>query len=214
MIINILMGLVQPCNQLVDSMLTGSSLGLDAMKAFSLFFPVGSLVTALGCVFSIGTQINCAHMLGRGKPELTRMLVRTSLSAAAGFSVILGVFIFAFSSNVAIMVGANSAAVGQISATSDCLRGYAIGIPAVFLMNIMLSLLQLEGKKRMVILLAVCNLAVNALMDVANIAVFKMGLFGMTLATSIANLAVFAVLLIYFLFFSNMFHFSLSIPET
>ena len=212
MLVNILMGLVQPCNQLVDSILTGNSLGLEAMEAFSLFFPVGGLVIALGSVFSIGVQINCSHMLGSGKFDEIKGLLKTAFTSAVVFSLVFAVLLFVFSSQVSVLIGAKEEVAGQIGLTSEYLRGYSVGIPAIFLMNIMLSLMQLEGKKNIVILLTVSNLIVNAAGDIANILVFKKGLFGMAFATSAANITVFLILLIYFLFFSKMFRFSLSLP--
>ena len=67
MSVNILIGLIQPFNQFVDSMLTGKGLGVSALAAYALFLPVSSLVLALSSFFSIGTQITCSHMLGKLK---------------------------------------------------------------------------------------------------------------------------------------------------
>ena len=62
MTVNILIGLVQPCNQFVDSMLTGKGLGVAALNAYALFLPVGALMLAISSFFAIGTQINCSHI--------------------------------------------------------------------------------------------------------------------------------------------------------
>ena len=208
--VNILSSLIQPCNQFIDSMLTGNGLGIEAMQAYALFFPLGSLVVALSCVFSVGTQINCSHMLGKGEFENSGKLVKTSFLSAAVFSVSITVLLTVLAPQIAVLLGASSDVPGQISDVVSCLRGYAPGIPAIFLMGIMMSLLQLEGRRQMVIALSVVNLTINLLGDIMNLMVFRKGLFGMALATSIANTFVFLILLVYFLFYSRMFRFSLA----
>ncbi len=210
MTVNILIGLVQPFNQFVDSMLTGRGLGLEALKAYALFLPVGSLILALSSFFALGTQITCSHMLGSGRFSETKKLVQTALLSGSVFSVLFAVVLFGFSSQIAVLLGANPGISGQIQETASYLRGYALGIPAIFLVSIMISLLQLEGKKKFVVLLSLCIFVINATGDLANIFVFKKGLFGMAAATAAANITVFLLLLIYFLAASRMFHFSLA----
>lgn len=210
MTVNILIGLVQPCNQFVDSMLTGQGLGLAALKAYALFLPVGSLIVAISSFFAIGTQINCSHMLGSGRFKETKKLVQTALLSATVFSLLLAVVLFGFSSKIAVLLGASDAVTGQIQDTAAYLRGYAPGIPAIILVGILMSLLQLEGKKKLVTLLSVCIFIINGTGDLANILIFKKGLFGMAAATAAANIAVCIILLIYFLTASRIFRFSLA----
>ena len=210
MSVNILIGLVQPFNQFVDSMLTGKGLGVAALAAYALFLPVSSLVLALSSFFSIGTQITCSHMLGSGRFDETGKLIRTSFLSATVFSTVFAAVLFGFSSQVAVILGASDAFAGQIQDTASYLRGYAPGIPAIFLVTIMMSLLQLEGKKHLVVRLSLCIFVINGTLDIANLYLFKMGLFGMAAATAAAYIAVFLDLLRYFLTSSKMFRFSLA----
>ena len=210
MAVNILIGLVQPCNQLIDSMLTGQGLGLDALKAYALFLPIGSLMFAVSSFFAIGTQINCSHMLGSGRFGETKKLVQTSLLSATVFSFLLAAVLFVFASQIAVLRGANDAVPGQIEDTAAYLRGYAPGIPAIILVGVLMSLLQLEGRKKLAVLLSVCIFLINGTGDLANIFFFRLGLFGMAAATAAANIVVCVVLMIYFLTASRMFRFSLA----
>lgn len=210
MTVNILVGLVQPFNQFVDSMITGQGLGLAALKAYALFLPVGSLMLAISSFFVIGTQINCSHMLGSGRFTETKKLVQTALLSATVFSFLLAAILFGASFRIAVLLGASDAVTGQIQDTAAYLRGYAPGIPAIILAGILMSLLQLEGKKKLVVLLSVCIFIINGTGDLANVFIFKKGLFGMAAATAAANIAVCIVLLIYFLTASRMFRFSLA----
>ena len=210
MTVNILIGLVQPCNQFVDSMLTGQGLGISALNAYALFLPVGALMLAISSFFAIGTQINCSHMLGSGKFADMKRFVQTALLSAVVLSVLLAVILFCFSSSIAVLLGANDSVPGQIQDTASYLRGYAPGIPAIILVGILMSLLQLEGKKKLVVLLSVCIFIINGTGDLANLFVFRQGLFGMAAATAVANIAVCIVLVIHFLAASRMFRFSIA----
>ena len=209
MSVNILIGLVLPFNQFVDSMLTGRGLGVAALAAYALFLPVSSLVLALSSFFSIGTQITCSHMLGSGRFDETRSLIRTAFLSATVFSSVFASILFFFSSQIAVILGASDAFAGQIQDTASYLRGYAPGIPAIFLVTMMMSLLQLEGKKKLVTRLSLCIFVINGTLDLANIYLFKKGLFVMAAATATAYIIVFLALLHYFLSSSKMFRFSL-----
>ena len=208
MIVNILLGLVQPCNQLIDSVVTGKMLGTDALKTFALILPVMSLVAAVSFVFSIGTQINVSNTIGKGRSEEAQVVVNTSFFSAIVFSLAFAAVLFAFSGPIAVLLGASNVVEGQINDASRYLCAYAIGIPAVFLVNTMLSLLQLEGKKKIVVLLSLCVIFVNVSGDLLNVFVLKQGMFGIALATSAANITVCVILIVYFLHCSRMFRFS------
>ena len=209
MVVNILIGLVQPMNQFVDSALTGKGLGTAALQAYALFMPIASLAIAVSCVFSIGTQISCSHQIGKGNFKEAQKLLQTSLSSAFLFSAVFTAVLFAFSEKIAVLSGASEAVSGQIKDTEEYISGYAFGIVPMFLTNILIFLLQLEGKKRLAVVCSLCVFFVNAAGDLANLYIFKGGLFGMAFATSLSNMAAFAGVLIYFLFFSSVFRFSL-----
>ncbi len=207
--VNILASLIQPCNQLIDSILTGKYLGQDALAVCALFLPAISLVMALSAFFSVGTQITCSHLLGKGCFDEIRSLLSTSFLSSSVFSCLLTLALLVFPAQAALLLGADAAS-GQLQQTISYLQGYAPGIPAVFLTNIMLSLLHLEGQKKLAVILSAVNLSVNAAGDLLNLFCFRQGLSGMAFATSAANLSVFLILMFYFLFSSRMFRFSLT----
>ncbi|WP_081675970.1 MATE family efflux transporter [Butyrivibrio sp. AC2005] len=208
-VVNSLIGLLQPCNQLIDSVLTGQMLGTYSLKVYALILPVGSLVMALSFVFSIGTQISVSNMIGKGKVSEAEEYFHTSLRAATLFACVFAAIVFIFSRQIVVFLGASASVEGQISDSSDYLRAYAVGIPAIFLMNIMLSMLQLEGQKKLVVILSFFLVIVNATGDLMNLFVFSGGLLGMAMATSISYITIFAGLVLYYLKFSRMFTFSL-----
>ena len=206
--VNILIGLLQPCNQLIDSVLTGQMLGTYSLRIYALILPAASLVMALSFVFSIGTQINVSKMIGKGKVKEADAYFRTSLRASVIFACLFAFVFFVFSEQIVVLLGASSSVEGQIADSAGYLRAYALGIPAVFLMNIMLSMLQLEGQKKLVVILSVFLVLVNAAGDLINLFMIRGGLFGMAMATSLSYIAVSVALILYYYKFSRMFTFS------
>lgn len=209
MIVNILLGLVQPCNQLVDSILTGKILGTEALEVYALILPVISFVTAVSFFFAIGTQISVSNSIGKGRSEEANAIVRTSFVSMIIFSFALTAVFMIFSRQVAVLLGAADTVPGQIEETSGYLRAYAAGIPAVFLINTMMSLFQLEGKKKIVVILSLCTVFINVAGDLLNLFLFRQGIFGIALATSLSNIIVCIILIVCFLKLSRMFRFSL-----
>ena len=149
-------------------------------------------------------------MLGSGRFAEIKKLVQTALLSAVILSFLLSVILCCFSSHIAVLLGADESVPGQIQETAAYLRGYAPGIPAIILVGTLMPLLQLEGKKKLTVFLSVCIFIINGAGDLANIFVFKKGLFGMAAATAAANITVCVFLLIYFLTASRMFHFSVA----
>lgn len=209
MAVNIINGLVQPINNLIDSMFIGGGLGVDALSAYALFLPISAFTVAISMVFSVGTQINCSHMLGRGDSNKVKPLTQTAFLSSIVFSIVLSIVLMIFSTQTAALLGTSSDISGQLQNTSLYIRGYAIGIPFIFLTGVMMSLLQIEGKKKLIVLLSIVNLIINVLGDIISIYVINAGLYGVAIATSTANITVCIIAIIYFLFFSKMFKFSI-----
>ncbi|MBQ9391278.1 MAG: ATP-binding protein [Lachnospiraceae bacterium] len=209
MAVNIINSLVQPINNLIDSMFIGAGIGIGALEAYALFLPISAFVVAISMVFSIGTQINCSHMLGWGDTRRVKSLTQTAFFSAIIFSIVFSVVLMVFSTQIATLLGASSEINGQIQGTSSYIRGYVIGVPFIFLTGVMMSLLQIEGKKKLIILLSIVNLIINVLGDIISIYVIDAGLFGVAIATSVANIAVCIIAIVYFVHFSKMFKFSI-----
>lgn len=209
MAVNIINGLVQPINNLVDSMFIGGGLGVDALASYALFLPISAFVVAISMVFSVGTQINCSHMLGRGETKKVKSLTRTAFLSSFVISIVISIVLIVFSTQTSVLLGASSDISGQIQGTSSYIQGYSIGIPFVFLMGVMMSLLQIEGKKKLIVLLSIVNLIINVLGDIISIYVINAGLYGVAIATSVANITVCIIAIVYLLLFSKMFKFSI-----
>ena len=90
-------------------------------------------------------------MLGSGRFDEMKKIVQTSLLSTVVLSFLLAVILFRFSSYIAVLLGADDTVPGQIRDTAAYLRGYALGIPAIIFVGTLMSMLQLEGKKKLTV---------------------------------------------------------------
>ena len=206
---NLFVNMIQPLNQIIDTILTGQALGSNALEAYALFLPINSFMLALSCFFSKGNQIACSHLIGRGKVEKAKKVACTAfvtiLFITGFFTIVLAVN----SAKMALLLGASPDVSNQIRNTALYIKCYAFGIPAAFFLDTLMCLMQLEGKRNIVVISSICVLIMNIGGDLANIFIFRQGIMGMACATAIANLSAFIVILIFFIKNSKLFCFSL-----
>ncbi len=206
---NLLVNMVQPLNQIIDTILTGRGLGANALEAYALFLPINSFMIAMSCLFSKGNQISCSHLIGRGKAESAKRMACTALGAVLFLTVIFTFVLAVFSRQIAMLIGASKDVENQIRDTAEYIRCYAFGIPAAVFLDVLMCLMQLEGKRIIVVVSSICVLVMNIAGDLANIYLFRRGIMGMACATVVANISAFCVMLIYFCKKSKLFSFSL-----
>ncbi len=203
--VNILINMIQPCNQLVDTIITGKSLGAEALKVYALFLPMNSFLLAISCVLSKGAQVSTSHSIGKGDFKVSNCIVSTTLFLSAFCSLIFSLLCFIFSEKIAFILGSGS----LTDQVSGYIRTYSIGIAPAILLDIFMCLMQLEGRKKLVIIGSLCVFAVNALGDLANIFIFKKGVAGMAFATSAANITGCLLLGLFFITRSSLFNISI-----
>ena len=204
-VVNILINMIQPCNQLVDTILTGKALGAQALEVYALFLPVNSFLLAVSCVLSKGVQITSSHMVGKGDFKKSNEAVSTSFLVGIAIALSFSVACFVFSEQMAHLLGA-----GELTeSVSDYIRAYSIGITPAILLDMLMCLIQIEGRRRLVVLGSFCVLFVNAAGDIANICIFRKGVTGMAWATSVANTVTFIFLGFFFLTRSRLYHIDL-----
>ena len=203
--VNILINMIQPCNQLVDTILTGRALGAQALEVYALFLPVNSFLLAVSCVLSKGVQITSSHMVGKGDFKKSNEAVSTAILVGIVIALSFSVTCFVFSKQMAHLLGA-----GELTeSVSDYIRAYSIGITPAILLDMLMCLIQIEGRRRLAVLGSFCVLFVNAAGDIANICIFRKGVTGMAWATSVANSVTFIFLGVFFLTRSRLYEINL-----
>lgn len=169
----------------VDVAVVGHFVGASALAAVGSNAPVIGLFINLLAGLSLGTNAVVSNHIGRHDPYRTRRAVATSMRLA----VIGGVLIAA--------VGIISArGILELMGTPDdvmesavlYLRCFMLGVPFLSIFNFGASILRSVGDTRRPLYILVCSGVLNAVMNVAFVVYLHMGVEGVAIATSIANL--------------------------
>lgn len=171
---------------IVDSIVIGRFLGVDAMSAYGLANPVLLIFAAIGSMLSGGIQVVCGRFLGNGDRDGTNRCFSASVLFSGVVSVIGVILVLALSSPLCVLLGAGSPTPSNevFHLTEDYLRGFIIGAPAFLIAMVMVPFMQMAGNRIRLIAavgaMTVCDIA----FDLLNVFVFKGGTLGMGLASS------------------------------
>lgn len=183
---------------LIDSIMIGRFLGVDAMAAYGFANPVLLAFTALGCMLSNGIQYVCSSYMGKGDTESINKCYTTVLTVGIGIAVIGMILVFVFRSPLATVLGATPGTDIHLM-TQRYLIGFLIGAPAVIGAQIMIPYLQMAGEQKMLIIAVGAMTGADILFDFLAVRALDMGMFGMGLASSLSYIFAFIIGLIYFL---------------
>ncbi len=177
--------LIQNLNTIIDGVLMGRLLGVEAFSAINLCLPVVGLVATLGLLLYGGATTLASMALGSREEKKANQYYSVSLISV----VVVGVVF-----TVLTMVGLN--AIARIVCLEDSLRGYVkdymlisfVGSTITMLSGALLSFAGIAGRPKVVTVASLTNIVVNIACDVIYVAVFHLGIRGAALATLTGSL--------------------------
>ena len=194
---------------LIDSIMIGRFLGVNAMTAYGLASPVLLVFAAFGSMLSAGVQVMCGKTVGNGDREGTNACFSASVFLAAAVSIVGLAAVLLFASPLCTLLGAGTPGADNevFGLTRDYLTGFIIGAPAFIAAQIMVPYMQLSGNRtRLVVAVALMTVG-DVLFDILNVFIFKGGTFGMGLASSLSYYVAFVAGVLYFFRKDCMFRF-------
>lgn len=203
----ILMLAVSAINSFVSSFFASNYLGLEAMSAIGLYAPFSTLTNAVCAVLTGGASILCGKYMGRNDHEKMQKVFNLDLVLAGVLGAVfmmmkLGIGLFDLSGFLT-----TDAAVRP--ALNQVFIGVAIGnMP--FMINTQLPVfLALENQQKRLFQGSILYAVLNIVLSILFVPVLHMGVFGLELACSVADFALFYVLFRYFLRPRSVFRLSL-----
>ncbi|MBO4692993.1 MAG: ATP-binding protein [Clostridia bacterium] len=186
---------------LIDSIMIGRFLGVDAMSAYGLATPVLLIFAAFGSMLSAGIQVMCGKTMGSGDMEATNGCFSVSVFLAAAVSFVGLLAVLLFTSPICTMLGAGSPTPDNtvFFLTRDYIRGFIIGAPAFIFAQIMVPYMQISGSRKRLVAAVIAMTLGDVLLDILNVFVIKGGTLGMGLASSFSYYIVFFIGAAYFL---------------
>lgn len=189
---------VSTLGMMIDGVIIGNMLGVEHIAAYGLVTPLFSIFSALGNVFSTGNQAYVAKYLGKGETEKANRIFVMSFASVEIVAIILIVACVIFSDMIVGFLGAAGESAYLAEHVKGYLLGLIIGLPFIVGVSMLNPIMQLDGDRGRAFLSTIVMTVVNISLDLMNVYVFKLGMFGMAIATTISYLCAFITLLLHF----------------
>ena len=209
MIAFIFTSLTGSIGSLIDGVVIGQCLGVDSMAAFGLITPVIIVFSLFGAIIASGARNRFTMLIGSGDTQGARGIFTLSLLMGIGFSVLLMIVTFAFSTPICVLLGATGDAAGLMDKTRAYLLGITIGLPAMNATRVINAYLAIDNDRVLSVVSSVVMTAVDIVLDLLVAFVLHGDTFEMGLATSISHYAALAVTLLHFRRKERLIRFSL-----
>ncbi len=197
----------------IDSIMIGRFLGVDAMTAYGLASPILLVFAAFGSMLSAGVQVFCGKAMGSGNMEETNAGFSTTVVLAGTVSLVGLAAVMLFTSPISTLLGAGQPVENNtvFFMTRDYIRGFIIGAPAFLFAQIMIPFMQIAGQRTRLVIAVAAMTVFDILFDILNVFVVKQGTFGMGLASSLSYYIAFVIGIVYFFKKTCMFKFRFSL---
>lgn len=180
-----LMGnLFQQFYNMADSVIVGRFVGENALAAVGASYALTTVFISLAVGGGIGASVLTSRYLGAGDYRNMHISINTSLCSFLVFSVILGLFGYLFSP--AILQGLNTPENIQSQAV-EYLRIYFVGLPFLFMYNVLSSIFNALGRSRIPLFFLIFSSVLNVVLDLFMVTALHMGVAGVAVSTVLAQ---------------------------
>lgn len=177
--------LFQQFYNLVDTMIVGKTLGVDALAGVGATGGINFLIIGFCIGVCSGFAIPVAQQFGARKYSELRKYVYNSYYIGAAFAVLVTVLSVVFCSKILELMRTD---VTLFSYSYDYIVVIFIGIPTVFLYNLVSGIIRSLGDSKTPVLFLVLSAIINIVLDFLFILKFDMGVAGAGWATNTAQL--------------------------
>lgn len=176
--------LFQQFYNLVDTLIVGRYLGVDPLAAVGSTGSVNFLVIGFCLGICVGFSIPVAHKFGAGDYVGMRKFVANCVWLGVAFSAVMTTFTVIFCRDILRLMNTPDNIIDDAYAYIVVIF---IGIPTVFLYNILSGIIRALGDSRTPVIFLVISSIVNIGLDLLFIIQFEMGVAGAAWATVISQ---------------------------
>ena len=192
---------------LIDSIMIGRFLGVQAIAAYGLANPILLVIGAIGSMLAAGVQVACSKSLGSGSKEETDKGYSSAMVLMLGISLLFTALVLLFRYPLATALGAGKEQ-ALVDQTREYMMGFIIGAPGSMGALVLVPFLQMAGQSGLLIAAVLGMTAADVAFDLLSVLVFHGGMFGMGLASSLSYYVAMAIAFGYFLSRKCVFTFS------
>ena len=191
---------------LIDGLIVSNFLDAEAMAAAGIAHPIFSISGIFAGMFATGMQTLCTRELGRGNVRAFNRIFSAVMALGTAFSVAMTAFLLIGAAPLAMLLGASGKAASLAAPAAQYLRGVGIGMPGLIMTGVLSSAISMDSGRKRVMTGAVFYSGSNVLLDLAAVSL-RMGMFGIGLATALAQYLQIVYFLLHFRGKDRMLHF-------
>lgn len=180
----ILGNLFQQFYNMVDSVIVGQFVGEDALAAVGASYSLTTVFIMIAIGGGIGASVITSQYLGAREYGKMKTSVYTALISFAAVSVVLGLFGFGMCGRILMALRTPENILGDAVLY---LRIYFLGLPFLFMYNILSSVFNALGDSRTPLYLLIFSSVLNVFLDLWMVLAFELGVAGVALATITAQ---------------------------
>ena len=192
----------------VDSVITGQYLGKDAVAAMGVLSPSINMLMVITALFGIAGGQLCTRCMGRADIKKMNSVFSTIISCSVFICLVTGVILYCFASEIATMLAPTvEAKIHDLAA--DYLRGYAFNIVPTGIAMSLNPIMTLDNDQTRSLKFTSTAFVSDIILDLLNVLVFHVGLFGMAIATTLSTVIGLTALLRHFWMKGHLINYSI-----
>ena len=180
----ILGNLFQQFYNMTDSIIVGRFVGEDALAAVGASYSLTNVFVMIAIGGGIGASVITSQYLGAGRFDRMKTSVYTALLTFLGVGIFLGVFGFVMNRQILIWLNTPE---NILAAAGTYLGIYFLGMPFLFMNNILSSMFNALGDSKTPLALLIFSSVLNVALDLWFVISFGMAVAGVAIATVIAQ---------------------------
>ncbi len=180
----ILGNLFQQTYTLMDSAIVGRYVGEQALAAVGASYALTNIFICVAIGGGIGASVVVSRYFGAKEYSRMKLALYTACLAFLGISILLGGLGLGLSRWIMEVLKTPSDVLGM---SVDYLNVYFLGLPFLFLYNVLSSMFNALGKSRIPLYFLIFSSVFNVVLDLILVTRFDMGVTGVAWATLIAQ---------------------------
>lgn len=176
--------LFQQFYTMADSIIVGRFIGENALASVGASYALTAVFISIAIGGGAGASVITSKAFGAKDYEKVKESISTSLIAFLVISFILAVFGYMFSDRIMLVLNTPQ---DILSDAVLYLRIYFLGLPFLFLYNILSSIFNSLGKSRIPLFLLIFSSLLNIALDIVAVAYLNMGVAGAAWATLLSQ---------------------------
>ncbi len=191
--------LFQQFYTMVDSVVVGRFVGENALAAIGASYSLTNVFISIAIGGGVGASVLTSRFFGSREYQKMKMSVSTALLSFLVVSLTLGCVGLLSGRQIMILLNTPD---NILSQATEYLNIYFLGLPFLFMYNVLASMFNALGRSRIPLYLLIFSSVFNIVLDLILVCQFHMGVAGVAWATLIAQ-GISAVLA-FFLFMKEM----------